>query len=329
VTRIEYAIRQMDESDLPAVAAVEASVFTDWYTVHRRDSRPLPRRTLDELRFSTSFDPAGNFVAIAAEGALVGFILSRTWGELGWFGTFGVATQLQGSGIGRALVDRTMEYLRREVSIIGLETMPESGANIGLYTKMGFVPTYPTIMLELPLIDEASRLKGVKPEDVVVWPPRDRGRRRTLGEVREISEALVPGLDYGREIEKMSEHGLGETILSAGKGGRVDGFAVLRLAPFREEAVSGQAYIHILAIRPGCDEEAVLLDLLSQTWARATGQGLSRMITGVSGRYQRAVALLLENGFRALRAAVVMIHREAPAYVFEPSPVINLCRWAG
>jgi hypothetical protein len=147
--------------------------------------------------------------------------------------------------------------------------------------------------------------------------------------MREISGSFLPGLDYGREVEKIHEHGLGETLLSIGERGRIDGFVVLRLAPFREQAISGQAYIHILAIRPGCDEESVLHDLLRQTWARATAQGFSRMITGVSGRYQRALRVLLEHGFRALRAAVVMIERGAPAQVFEPSPHINLSRWAG
>jgi len=167
VSSIEFALRQMTEDDFAAVAEVEAGVFTDWYRVHRRDPSPIAERTNEELAYATSIDPPGNHVAIAADGALVGFILARRWGKVGWFGTFGVPTQFQGLGIGRALIECSMAHLRSRASVIGLETMPESGANIGLYASVGFAVTFPTIVLELSLVRNSQRLGGTPLDEVV------------------------------------------------------------------------------------------------------------------------------------------------------------------
>ncbi len=330
MARIDFSVRQMTEADLRGVAEVEAGVFTDWYRVHRRDPAPLPERTLRELHYASSRDPEGNFVAIATDGSLAGFVFSRTWGRVGWFGTFGVPTQLQGLGVGRALVDRTVDHLLSRASVVGLETMPESGANIGLYAKAGFVATHPTIVLELSLIHEVDRLKGLGPDDVLAWGTQEDGARtRMLDEMREISDAHLTGLDYAPEIEGIREHGFGETFLSTGPGGRVDGFAVLRTEPFRSEGTSGRAYLHILATAPGSDAAAVVPHLLRAVWTRATSIGLSSVVTGVSARYHCALRLLLASGFKVRRAAIRMVEQTAAPDIFKPSVGINVSRWAG
>lgn len=326
---LDFTIRQMVEDDLPAVAEIEAGVFTDWNRRHRRDPEPLAQRTHEDLLYTMSFDPQGNLVGIASDGSLVGFIFSRSWGEVGWFGTFGVPTQHQGSGIGRALMGESVAYLREHVRTVGLETMPESGTNLGLYTKGGFAVTHPTILLTLSLLREADRLKGLAAADVNALDPGDSSATGALKEIRGICRALLPGLDYTREIVAVDRHALGETLVSLGDGGRLDGFAVLRTAPFREQDVSGRAYLHVLAVRPGADDQHVLADLLRQVWARATARGFSRVVTGVSGMHQRALELLLRGGFRVVRAALRMVEQTAPPAFFEPSARIDVSRWAG
>jgi len=327
---IDFSVRQMVEGDLPAVAEVEAGVFTDWYRTYRRDPEPLPERTVAELRYASSRDPRGNFVAIASDGAMVGFMFSRLWGRVGWMGTFGVPTQLQGLGVGRALVEQTLTYLRKKATVIGLETMPESGANIGLYIRTGFVTAYPTVVLELSLIQQAEQLKGANPDGVTVWDEEGwPARKRMLGEIREISGAHLPGLDYTVEVEGMREHSFGETLLSTDAAGRVDGFAVLRTAPFRGEDTSGRVYLHILAVGPGSDADRVIQSLLRGVWVRATKLGFTTVVTGVNARYQHAIELLLSKGFRAMRAAIRMVERTAPPEIFTPSSGINASRWAG
>jgi ribosomal protein S18 acetylase RimI-like enzyme len=327
---MEFTLRKMTEADLPAVAEIEAGVFTDWYRIYRREPEPLSERTVEALRYAISLDPEGNVVAVADDGAMVGFILARTWGRVGWFGTFGVPTQFQGLGIGTALVDRAVDYLRTKVDVIGLETMPESGANIGLYTKLGFVSTYPTHILELSLIREAERFRGARVEDALAWESLgESARRRALREMRGISDAILRGLDYSTEVEAIHSHGFGRTLLSRGSGGALDGFAILRSTSIRRENPSGRAYIHALAVRPGADGAAVLDDLLRQVWASCVALGLSRVAAGLSGRYQSALPLLIERRFRVMRAAIRMVRLPVAEELFEPSGEMHLSRWAG
>ena len=135
-----------------------------------------------------------------------------------------------------------MTYLTERASIVGLETMPESGRNIGLYTKAGFAVTYPTIFLELSLIQHADRFAGARVEDANVWSELGKSERvRTLVETREVSGAIIRGLDLSMEVEATNEHGMGRTLLSRGRGGRLDGFAILRTAPFRRGDISGRS----------------------------------------------------------------------------------------
>ncbi|MCD4690620.1 GNAT family N-acetyltransferase, partial [bacterium] len=173
MSRMEFAIRTMTEVDLAAVAELEAGVFTDWYRVNRKPQAALPERSLRSLRYSVSFDPDANLVAIAEDGAMVGFILARTWGRIGWFGTFGVPTQFQGMGIGTALVENVLDYLHPRADVIGLETMPESGANLGLYMKAGFAAAFPTLLMELSLIRNSDNLKGLPSDELRLWCKAD------------------------------------------------------------------------------------------------------------------------------------------------------------
>lgn len=325
---MDFTLRRMTDEDLPAVAEVEAGVFTDWYRIYRREPEPLSERTVEALRYAVSLDPDGNHVAVAADGAIVGFILARTWGRVGWFGTFGVPTQFQGLGIGTALVERAVAYLEKKAAVIGLETMPESGANVGLYTKLGFAATYPTHILELSLIREADRLKGGKRTHA--WDALGAaGRRRVLAEMREISGSILPGLDFASEVEAIDSHGFGRTLLSRGRGERLDGFVLLRTTSIRRDNSAGRAYIHALSIRPGADRGAVLDDLLRQVWASCVALGLSRVAAGLSGRYQGALALLIERGFRVMRTGIRMVRLPVSDEVFQPSEVLHMSRWAG
>lgn len=329
MSSLDFAIRRMVDEDLAAVAEIEAGVFTDWYRKYRKPQNPLPERTVEELRYSTSFDPEANLVAIAADGAMVGFVLARTWGEVGWFGTFGVPTQFQGMSIGRSLIEVVTEQLKRSCRIVGLETMPESGSNIGLYTKTGFAVTFPTLILDLSLIKQADRLSGMDRDDVILWGRGDEATKLSmLHGIRTIADALVPGLDYTREIKAICEYHLGETVVAM-DGGSVAGFAAVRTVPYRGSDTTGRGYIHILAIHPDADSEAVLLNLLRQIWNRCASIGLTRLVTGLGGRYQSALGLLMRNGFMGVRAAVRMADRSSAPEAFELSTAVNLARWAG
>ncbi|MBD3349657.1 MAG: GNAT family N-acetyltransferase [Candidatus Eisenbacteria bacterium] len=336
----EFTIRRMAESDLASVAEVEAGVFTDWYRVHRRDPEPLPERTIEELKYATSIDPDGNRVAVAADGAIVGFILARSWGSVGWFGTFGVPTQFQGLGIGKALVACTVEHLGRTASIIGLETMPESGANIGMYAKSGFALGYPTVIMEYHLErksapagksgdrEGACRAKADDP-DVAAWSSLDAETKPRLEhQIKAIGDEILPGLDYTPEVRAIERHELGDTYLCM-DGEDVEGVAVLRTAPFRTDDRFRRGYLHVLALRRECNRRLVLDRLLGCVFAGARAAGASGVVAGVSARYPEALEMFHAAGFRSQRASVRMIERSSRPDIFERSAAINSSRWVG
>ena len=327
---MNYSVRRMREGDLRGVAELEAGVFTDWGRLHRRDPGPLTERTDEELGYAASFDPDGNLVAVAEEGAMAGFIFCRTWGRVGWFGTFGVPTQFQGLGIGTALMTRCLEYLRGRADVIGLETMPESGANVALYVREGFRLVEPTVLMELPLVRMSERLEASGGGEVLLWSRMDGSTRaRTLGRMAAITDEHLKGLDLRREVEALHTRGLGETVLVRGRGGRLAGFALLRIAPYREGSSDGRAYIHALAVRRGAGDEEALADLLRGIWTVGKRRGFTRVLGGVQGRYGRAIGLMFDHGFRGVRTAVTMVDERSRREVFAESDAINFGRWAG
>ena len=92
-------VREMREEDADAVRAVEAIGFGAWWKQSKGESAELPQRTRMIVQANRDKDPAGCFVA-EEDGRVVGFIFSRTWGSVGWFGTFSVLPEYQRRGIG-------------------------------------------------------------------------------------------------------------------------------------------------------------------------------------------------------------------------------------
>src|SRR5258705_13688768 len=74
-------------------------------------------------------------------------IAQRSGGE-GWMGPLAVRPDRQGLGLGKAVVQSAIEWLKeQQVATIGLETMPRTVENIGFYSRMDFAPGHLTITL--------------------------------------------------------------------------------------------------------------------------------------------------------------------------------------
>ena len=112
----------MVEADADVVRYLDQAAFSAWMQ-QRGYGEPMPRRTRQNVLGMRARDPDGCFVA-QAEGRAVGYVFSRTWGRVGWFGTLGVHPHFQGRSIGRALVHAAVAYLdRRGCTTIGLGTV--------------------------------------------------------------------------------------------------------------------------------------------------------------------------------------------------------------
>src|SRR5689334_6563028 len=100
---ISMELRPMQDSDADAVREIDQAAFSEWWKQAKGPNAYLPLRTEQNILISREKDPEGCFVAEDGDRP-VGFIFSRTWGTVGWFGPFGVLPEYQSSGVGRRLI---------------------------------------------------------------------------------------------------------------------------------------------------------------------------------------------------------------------------------
>jgi len=140
-------IRPMRQADLDAVRSVDAAAFNASRRQLTGRQQPLPSRTRARVKSLLEKDPKGCFVA-EEDRQVLGLIFSRSWGSGCWPGTLAVLPEHQGRGVGKLLLQASLRYLRRSPHrVIGLETMPDSPTNLGLYLKPGFRLSFPTLVL--------------------------------------------------------------------------------------------------------------------------------------------------------------------------------------
>ena len=316
-------IRLMSENDADIVRNIDALAFGAWYKQLKGEAAKLPIRKRTHILALLKKDPEGCFIA-EEEGREVGFIFSRTWGTIGWFGTFAVLSEYQGSGIGKRLIAASLDYLRREPKrVIGLETMPESPFNLGLYLKRGFQPRFLTLLLNKNL--EPST--GIKTE-LPYWSQVNQATwRRWLADLREAANGIYPGLDYTKEIISMAGYGFGETLVLTNDS-RAIGMSIVRLMSSRENWDEEQANIQILTMHPDYTNEETFHSLLDATETLARAQGKQKIALPVNGQHIWALERLLGWGYLVDRAMVRMVlgpTDEGPS----TDDFVNLVRWAG
>lgn len=72
-----------------AVRQVDVLAFGAWWRGLTGGKSELPERTRTNVLACRERDPEGCFV-VEEDGRVVGIIFYRTWGGVGWFGTFAV-----------------------------------------------------------------------------------------------------------------------------------------------------------------------------------------------------------------------------------------------
>jgi ribosomal protein S18 acetylase RimI-like enzyme len=110
-------VRPMREEDLEATERTSAAVFLDADRLNRRVGEPeveprspgASRRWLERMRHFLAVDPDGCWVAVEG-GEIVGFAISQNRGRVWFLATYGVLSERQGRGIGRRLLDVTLEH---------------------------------------------------------------------------------------------------------------------------------------------------------------------------------------------------------------------------
>ena len=107
---IQVMIRPMVIGDIPQAQAIGKAT---WSKVASDDlGRPVeyPTRPSQIILAAIEEEPLGCFVAVVNE-VIVGTAYSHVWGSVGWVGPVEVLPELQGSGIGSALMQACHTYL--------------------------------------------------------------------------------------------------------------------------------------------------------------------------------------------------------------------------
>jgi GNAT superfamily N-acetyltransferase len=264
-------------------------VFSDSFTErYRRDGMVgvrVPYLNPTIWRYAIEDAAEGAFLWRDERGHVVAFNMVHRSGVEGWMGPLAVRTEQQGSGTGKEIVTRGVEWLKsRGSTVIGLETMPRTMDNIGFYSRLGFVPGRLTITttLEAAFDDMPARLLSrLSPS----------ARADAVAECAAMIDRLLPGYDYTREIELTGELSLGDTVLLYDQD-RLAGYALAHTAPL----VEGRTREELRVLKLVCVDEARFVDLIRAVTDYARRSGTRRVALRMQGEYAAAYHRLIALG---------------------------------
>ncbi len=296
----------MTPADVDAVSRLDVLAFAAYYRQTGHDGPTL--RTRENLLACISLNPSGCFVVEADQ--VIGYTFTHVWGSTGWIGTFGVHPDHQGQGIGRSLLDVAVGYLERAgCTSIGLETMPDSPYNVGLYIRAGFLPIFPTLNLR----KESTPFAAASPHAEFGQLENEKA----LSAITRISQAACPGLDYAPEASNAAEYGWGETLLIGWP--QPWAFAIVRTTPKSEGTVKPLADVEALVVLPQAKER--LAQVLQTIEACASARGLGQVNLAVNAADGQALRQVLDYGFRVRNVRVRMVLNGA--YTYPVAPVLS------
>jgi len=271
-------VRPITPADLKAVAEIDRDAFETYRRQQRQLTRPLRLRTPENMHAALRRPHAG-VVVEAPPGRVVGYCFAHVWGSLGWLGTLGVTPARQGFGLGRRVIEGGLDLLREAgCTTLALETMPESGKNLALYTRLGLEPRYLTLLL-----------RGGLARAPLTHYERWQGGDELAG----IAGELVPGLDPTPAARWLDAEQAGDTLIWR-EGGQPVAFAALRHAMRRAQSPPSFVTVEAAACLPGAAARwpAYLADM--QTYAQT--RGLAGLLLPVNARQLELVRALLDAG---------------------------------
>jgi GNAT superfamily N-acetyltransferase len=286
-------------ADIPDLNHVFSEAFTERYRKDGMTGVRVPQLNPAIWRYAMEDSGGGALVWRGDDGAIVAFNIAHQSGIEGWMGPLAVRPEWQGIGLGKAIVQGGVDWLKaRSAKVIGLETMPRTMDNIGFYSARGFIPTRltVTVTLDAAVADEPVTLLGRLKTAAL--------RDEMIEACRSITEGQIAGYDYSREMRLTGELGLGDTVVLEQRG-RVRGFAIFHSVPLVEGRSREELRVLKLVVeRP--DDIDSLAHLLG---AAARRTGTRRVAVRVQGEYAAAYLRFIALGARVrwtdLRMTVV------------------------
>jgi GNAT superfamily N-acetyltransferase len=276
-------------AELPALNTLFSEAFSERY---RRDGMAgvrVPPLNPPIWRYAIDCAGLGAMLWRDTHGKIAAFNLSHVSGTEGWMGPLAVREEMQGRGLGRRIVSAGIEHLRRAgCRTVGLETMPRTMENIGFYARLGFVPSSMTITITM----EAFGGDAAMPE--LLSTTGALARAELIAECARLTDRVLPGSDYTREIECTLRHALGDLALLRDAQGAVSGFALFHDVPL----VEGRSREEMRALKVVLAEESDLPRLATLLRAQARRSSTLRVALRMQGEYGSAFAALVRVGAR-------------------------------
>jgi GNAT superfamily N-acetyltransferase len=274
-------------NDVDALNEIFTEAFTERY---RRDGLTGVRvPALNPAIWRYAIEDAGDGALCWRDDRdrIVAFNIVHHSGTEGWMGPLCVRPDLQGSGLGKTIVQSGMSWLRRQnVRVIGLETMPRTMDNIGFYSNLGFVPSHLTVTLTLDAAStdhtplQLSRLTAMEKEGAIAG-------------CRALTERIMPGYDFTREIELTDRLSLGDLYILGSAGAPV-AFALCHTVPL----VEGRTRDELRVLKMVLSHRTDLPSMLGVLTDAARRAGTRRVAIRLQGEYPDAYRTLVGLGAR-------------------------------
>jgi predicted N-acetyltransferase YhbS len=212
------------QRDIESLNRVFAEAFTDRYSRDGLVGVRVPQLNTLVWRYALEDAGDGSMVWRDADGQMVAFNMVHRSGSEGWMGPLAVRPDRQGEGLGSSMVRTGIEWLRGQgATTIGLETMPRTVDNIGFYSRIGLVPG----RLTVTLVRDVPR-RAIGSGELLSSAGSAFAER--LEECRRLTDGVLPGVDFTRELALTRDLGIGDTTLMH-EGGNLTGFALWHSTP--------------------------------------------------------------------------------------------------
>ena len=168
---MHVTIRPYESGDLPRLREIAVDAFQgvsidqaieqEFGAINGRDWRWRKARHIDD---DVVRDAEGTFVAVdPSTGEVIGFVTSWSDREagIGMIPNLSIADGRRGQGIGRRLLQHTLDHFRRQgLTHARIETLAHNEPGYGLYTSLGFKEVTRQVHFAMDLSSSAESTQG-------------------------------------------------------------------------------------------------------------------------------------------------------------------------